>query len=255
MTDAVDAKPFNFGSELLSKHGRNGTPSKEIELTTSSRKHFASSAVVSENRSAIMIRNNNGQHSPGSGSGHVDVVAQNIDAIAQLQERAERHVTPQQRLIENVTLSLGRPRTIFIIAGIVALWVVANIIAHSFGYNQVDPPPFYWLQGAIGLSALFSSVMVLATQNRQGRTAEQRDHLELQAMLLTEQKVTKLIGLIEDLRRDLPNVENRVDDEAEALREPLDPNVVLTALEVRLDHALDDASLGEMNELDRPLEP
>jgi uncharacterized membrane protein len=49
--------------------------------------------------------------------------------------------------------------------------------------------------------------------------------------LLTEQKVTKLIHLLEELRRDLPMVENRHDSEAVALQQRTDPAQVLSALE------------------------
>ncbi len=65
--------------------------------------------------------------------------------------------------------------------------------------------------------------MVLNTQNRQGRHAEQRSHLDLQVNLLAEQKIAKLIALVEELRRDLPQVRDRVDHVAEAMKESVDP--------------------------------
>jgi uncharacterized membrane protein len=48
---------------------------------------------------------------------------------------------------------------------------------------------------------------------------------------LTEQKVTKLIHLIEELRRDLPMVENRHDPEAAALQQRTDTAQILSALQ------------------------
>lgn len=41
-------------------------------------------------------------------------------------------------------------------------------------------------------------------------------HLDLKVTLLTGQKAAKLIDLLEELRRDLPNVRNRHDPEAAA---------------------------------------
>jgi uncharacterized membrane protein len=49
--------------------------------------------------------------------------------------------------------------------------------------------------------------------------------------LLVEQKVTKVIALVEELRRDFPTVQNRVDFQAEAMQEVIDPQAVLGALE------------------------
>jgi len=51
--------------------------------------------------------------------------------------------------------------------------------------------------------------------------------------LLTEQKVAKLIDLLEELRRDLPDVRNRQDPEAAAPQQSINPDLVLAALDER----------------------
>ena len=51
--------------------------------------------------------------------------------------------------------------------------------------------------------------------------------------LLTEQKAAKMIDLLEELRRDLPNVKNRDDPEAVALQRSMNPDLVLAALDER----------------------
>ena len=57
--------------------------------------------------------------------------------------------------------------------------------------------------------ALVTTTIVLIAQNRQSRLEQQHTHLGLQVNLLTEQKVTKLIHLIEELRKDMPMVRDR----------------------------------------------
>ena len=52
-------------------------------------------------------------------------------------------------------------------------------------------------------------------------------------MLLTEQKTAKLIDLLEELRRDLPNVKDRHDPEAAELQQSMNPDQVLAALDER----------------------
>ncbi len=74
------------------------------------------------------------------------------------------------------------------------------------------------------------STLVLITQTRQQRQAEHRSSLELQVNLTAEQKIAKLIELIEELRRDIPSVANRVDLQAETMAQAVDPEAVLTAL-------------------------
>jgi uncharacterized membrane protein len=98
---------------------------------------------------------------------------------------------------------------------------------------EFDPAPFNWLQGIISLSALLTATVVLSKQNRLAKLAEQRAHLDLKVTLLTEQKAAKLIDLMEELRRDLPNVRNRHDSEAEELQQSMNPDLVLAALDER----------------------
>ena len=87
--------------------------------------------------------------------------------------------------------------------------------------------------------------VILITQNRQGKLAERREQLELQMSMLTEQRTAKIIDLLEELRRDLPSVQNRVDLEAEALTKTVDPHEVLAAFESRLEETLEAAGISE----------
>jgi len=82
----------------------------------------------------------------------------------------------------------------------------------------------------VSLAALLTATVVLINQNRLAKLEEQRAHLDLQVNLFTEQKVTKLISLMEELRRDLPGVNDRLDLKASALEQPTDPTAVLAAL-------------------------
>jgi uncharacterized membrane protein len=54
----------------------------------------------------------------------------------------------------------------------------------------------------IDIASLLIATGVLVQQNRQDKLSEQRSHLMLQINLLTEQKIAKLIELIEELRTD-----------------------------------------------------
>src|SRR5271163_4723725 len=93
----------------------------------------------------------------------------------------------------------------------------------------------------VGLAALLTATMILTTQNRQAKLMEQRMHLDLQVNLLSEQKTAKLIELLEELRRDLPNVRDRHDSEAEVMQHAAEPMKVIAALEEQTTEALRDA--------------
>jgi uncharacterized membrane protein len=162
-------------------------------------------------------------------------ISENIESILAFYTREEQKISRAQRVLENISGFAGRPLYLVLILLFVAVWILANVVAHKYGMAEFDPAPFSWLQGILGLGALLTATVVLIKQDRLAKLEERRAHLDLQVNLLTEQKTTKLIELIEELRRDLPMVKNRDDPKAEALQQPTDPHQVLAALDERRD--------------------
>ena len=167
----------------------------------------------------------------------LDQINQNIEAVVEFYAREEQKITRSQRMLESISLFAGQPLFFGAILLVVALWMIANAVLRQIGGTEFDPPPFFWLQGIVGLGALLTATVVLSRQNRLAKLAEQRAHLDLKVTLLTEQKAAKLIDMLEELRRDLPNVKNRHDPEAAALQQSMNPDLVLAALD---EHAAPD---------------
>lgn len=164
-----------------------------------------------------------------------DPIHENIDAVVAMHAASERMVDTHQRTVESLTAWLGRPQFFYGILVGVSLWMLANSLAPLLHLRRIDDPPFFWMQGLLGLAGLLMTTVVLITQNRQGKLAERREQLELQMSLLTEQRTAKIISLLEELRRDMPTVHNRTDHEAEALTRTVDPHEVLAILEAKLE--------------------
>lgn len=166
-----------------------------------------------------------------------DHISQHIETIAALHARGESDVSVHQRLIERVTAFLGRPLFLSVIIAAIAAWIFLNVPTNYPNLTPFDPPPFPFLAWLVSTGGLLLTIVVLITQNRQARLAERRAQLDLQFNLLSEQKIAKVIALMEELRRDIPSVRNRHDPEAEAMSEAADPHAVLNALEEKLDTA------------------
>jgi uncharacterized membrane protein len=79
--------------------------------------------------------------------------------------------------------------------------------------------------------ALCTTLMILATQAREDEAARRRSQLTLQLASLSEQKIAKVISLLEEQRRDNPQLETRSDPQADAMSEPADPGHVLDRIE------------------------
>jgi uncharacterized membrane protein len=170
-------------------------------------------------------------------------VSENIGTIADFYARHEEHVTKTQRAMEKVAQFLGSP--VYIAGNIVFIlcWIAVNITATDLHFKTFDPPPFALLQGIVTLNAFVISTTVLIRQNRMSRLADHHAHLDLQVNLLTEEKTSKIIELLNQLRRDLPGVHDQVDEEARELAKPADPKAVLEAIESE-----DDEPYGEAGE-------
>jgi uncharacterized membrane protein len=158
-------------------------------------------------------------------------VNENIGTIADFYARHDEHVSTAQRAVERMAHFLGSPGYVFANVVFIVCWIAANLIADDIGWKQIDEPPFFWLQGIVGLNAFVISTTVLIRQNRMSRLAEHHAHLDLQVNLLTEEKSSKIIALLEELRRDLPNVQDKPDREAEELAQHADAKAVLSAIE------------------------
>ena len=167
--------------------------------------------------------------------GEGDQIGLNIEAVREFYKREALKISRSQRLSERISLFVGQPVFLGFILLTVALWMLANVALRLAGLSQFDPPPFFWLQGLVALGAFLTATVVLTKQNRLAGLAEQRETLDLKLTLLTEQKVAKLIDLIEELRRDLPNVKDRHDPEANAMQQSMNPGRVLAALDEQLE--------------------
>ena len=159
-------------------------------------------------------------------------VNENIGTIAEHHERHEQQVTRAQAFIERMSLFLGSPGYVAANVVLIVVWIAWNLAAPELlDIDEFDEAPFFWLQGFIGLNALLISTTVLIRQNRMSKLAEHNAHLHLQISLLAEEKASKIIAMLEELRRDSPDIPDKIDEEADELAESADTHVVLEAIE------------------------
>jgi uncharacterized membrane protein len=156
-----------------------------------------------------------------------------IEAVADLEREAHEATSRHHRWIERVTSRIGRPLTFYIVVSFVVLWIGSNLtVLHTTG-TTFDPPPFQWLQGMVSLSGLLVAILILTTANRVAQIDSQRDKLDLQINLLNERRTAKLIRMLDELRRDFPEVPTHNDPEVDQLSEHTDTQEVARAIEER----------------------
>jgi uncharacterized membrane protein len=160
-----------------------------------------------------------------------DLIAQNVSAVRRLRLEAERKHGALHQPIERVFAALAKPTAIYTLVAVIVAWTALNLALLVFHRAPLDAPPFFALDSVLAVLSLLTTIVVLIVQARQGKLADERAELQLQVNLLSEQKIAKLIELVEALRRDSPFLENVDDAQVEAMKRGSDPEAILRALE------------------------
>jgi uncharacterized membrane protein len=159
---------------------------------------------------------------------------ENIELLAEFENREEAQLSGAQLLIEKISRFFGSPAYFAFSLVFIVGWILVNLWGMRAGWRHVDPPPFSALQGLVSSNALLLTVAVLIRQNRMAQMAEHRSHVDLQVNLLTEQKATKILQLVDELQRELSAIRRRPDqevgDEVAELSKPADAHALFHAI-------------------------
>jgi uncharacterized membrane protein len=121
----------------------------------------------------------------------------NIREICELEKRALAHRSLSARMGDVIATQAGRMWFIILHLAWFAVWLVLNLTAH--GRSAFDPFPFSLLTMIVSLESIFLSLFILMSQNRSSLQADQRDHLDLQINLLSEDENTKMLQMLQAL--------------------------------------------------------
>ena len=122
----------------------------------------------------------------------------------------DREATSAEYAVDRIISVVGQPFFLALTALLILAWEAVGRWAGAWP----DHYPFPFLNLAISGVAICIAVLILASQRRADRLAQRRQQLALEVALLAEHKTSKIIDLMEELRRDLPNVHKRIDLEA-----------------------------------------
>ena len=164
------------------------------------------------------------------GAGLSDHEAASVDAVADFHREHYRQASRLKNAIYRFTDRLGRPAALMLVVAALALW--AGLAIRISG-GAVDRPVFAWLEFAATVAALLISMLILVTQRREDELAERRAQLTLELALLADRRSAKIIALLEELRRDHPDLNDRIDTESEAMATPTDARTVADAIDAR----------------------
>ena len=121
-------------------------------------------------------------------------VQAHIDLIAQHEQEFLAKRTSAERLSDQAASFVGSFSFIVVHLLFFTSWVTFNTVALPW-FRHFDPVPFSLLGTMVALEAILLASLILMRQARMSRRADERDHLMLQILLLTEKEITAVLGV------------------------------------------------------------
>ena len=121
-------------------------------------------------------------------------VQEHIDTILKHEQDFLDRRTATDRLGDSIAAFVGSLRFVVIHLITFAAWMLVNT-SRALAWGRFDPFPFSLLGTCISLEAILVASFILMRQTRLARRADERDHLMLQILLLTEKEITAVVQM------------------------------------------------------------
>jgi len=160
-------------------------------------------------------------------------IQEHVDLIARHEQEFLERRTPIARMVDSVASFAGSFLFVLLHLLFFAVWMGLNTLGFA-GMRHFDPPPFSLLGTIVAAEALLLASFILMRQTRMGRRADERDHLMLQILMLTEKEITAVLAMNREIAKDagLHGVADKqdvkelsrhtsIDDVAQSIRESM----------------------------------
>jgi uncharacterized membrane protein len=121
-------------------------------------------------------------------------VQDHIDTIAKHEQEFLARRSPAERLGDITAAIVGNLGFVAVHIALFVFWILVNTL-HVPQVPQFDPAPFSLLGTVVAMEGILLASLILMRQSRLGRRAEEREHLMLQILLLTEKEATAVISM------------------------------------------------------------
>lgn len=145
-----------------------------------------------------------------------DHVQEHIGTIAKHEQEFLARRSPAERLGDLTAAIVGNLGFVAAHLVLFLFWILVNTL-HLPRIPHFDPMPFTLLGTAVATEAIVLSSLILMRQSRLARRADEREHLILQILLLTEKEVTAVISMNQKIASKLGLTEIEDSQEIEQL--------------------------------------
>jgi len=158
-------------------------------------------------------------------------IQDHVELIAKHEQEFLARRTHWERATDAIAVFIGSAGFIAVHLVLFASWVLLNTLPHL---RHFDPEPFALLQTCVACEAILVASFILMRQTRLGRRSDERDHLMLQILLLTEKEITAVLGMDRSIAKEMglhkeanhPDVrelsrETSIEDVAQTIKESI----------------------------------
>ncbi|MBI2587634.1 DUF1003 domain-containing protein, partial [Candidatus Amesbacteria bacterium] len=131
-----------------------------------------------------------------------------------------------ERLADNINRTAGNFLFFLLHLSFFAFWVLFM--------GKLDPFPFTFLTLLVSLEAIFLSIFVLMSQNRQSTIDSLREEIHLQINEIAEREITKALSLLRDIHRHTVK-DPKPDPELDHMLQNIDTGKIERSLEKELE--------------------
>jgi uncharacterized membrane protein len=119
-------------------------------------------------------------------------IQEHVDLIARHEQEFLAQRTRAERIGDSIASLVGSLVFVAFNLAVFFGWVAWNLAPRV---RHFDPPPFSLLGTVLALEAILTASFILMRQARTSRRSDERDHLMLQVLLLSEKEITALLKI------------------------------------------------------------
>jgi uncharacterized membrane protein len=144
---------------------------------------------------------------------------EHIDTVVKHERDFLSRRTTSERLGDSIATFIGSLSFVVFHLIYFLFWIVVNTFTLGF-LRHFDPFPFSLLGTCVSLETILVASFILMRQARLARRADERDHLMLQILLLTEKEITAVVKMDRQIASKLGSASVAKDKEIEELGQP-----------------------------------
>jgi len=152
--------------------------------------------------------------------------------IRTFESKYNKNRRPAERIADAITSFCGSIQFLVLNSMWFVVWIVLNIGVIP-QITPFDPFPFGLLTMIVSLEAIFLSIFVLISQNRQSKVDDLRAEIDMHVNMVAEEEITKTMQMVYGLYKGL-KLNFQHDPELEEMMKPLDRNLIEKRLEEQM---------------------